>query len=309
MKHSSVISVLSTLIFSVIYFPSANFVVAVPIIEGKAADHSIREKSQINRKLTKKNNKKKKTKSTKSTKSSKSSKANGDFCAYKTQEDALLAFKAGITNDPNNTISNWVAGGSVCNGNTSNWSGITCVSDKVTKLELDTKYLSGTLSPLIGCLSDLTVLDLGVNDLSGSIPSSLGDLKALTTLELDDNDFSGQIPDTLGNLSNLMRLIMYSNNLNGILPVSLGNLSNLRILDVDDNNLSGTIPSSFGNLFMLEEFYFGGNNLVGSVPSEVCDLTELDTLWSDCTFDCICCDGCYSPTGVIVSLKNVTSHV
>ena len=76
--------------------------------------------------------KKKKKKS----KSSKSSKATGDtLCTNKSQEDALLAFKAGITSDPSNVMANWVAGGSVC---TSSWSGITCVGGLVTKLKLGT---------------------------------------------------------------------------------------------------------------------------------------------------------------------------
>ena len=79
----------------------------------------------------------KKKKKNKKTKSSKSSKATSDtLCTNKSQEDALLAFKAGITSDPNNVMADWVAGGSVCNGNKSDWNGITCVGDLVTKLEL-----------------------------------------------------------------------------------------------------------------------------------------------------------------------------
>jgi hypothetical protein len=132
MKRFSLVSVLSTFILPLIFL-SAIFVVAAPIIKGKAIDFSILEESQIDRKLKKGKKKKKKTKS------SKSSKETGDtLCADQSQEDALLAFKAGITGDPKNSIANWVAGGSVCNGNTSNWSGITCVSDQVTKLDLGT---------------------------------------------------------------------------------------------------------------------------------------------------------------------------
>jgi hypothetical protein len=130
MGLSSLISLLSTFIFSLI-FPSATLVVAAPIIKGKAIDFSILEKSQIDRKLKKKKKKK--------SKSSKSSKATSDtLCTNKSQEDALLAFKAGITSDPNNVMADWVAGGSVCNGNKSDWNGITCVGDLVTRLELGT---------------------------------------------------------------------------------------------------------------------------------------------------------------------------
>jgi hypothetical protein len=86
------------------------------------------------RELKKKKNKKKKTKSSKSSKGT----PVDTLCTNQSQEDALLAFKAGITSDPKNSTANWVAGGSVCNGNTSNWSGITCVGDQVTKLNLGT---------------------------------------------------------------------------------------------------------------------------------------------------------------------------
>lgn len=58
-------------------------------------------------------------------------------------------------------------------------------------------------------------------------------------------------------------------------------------------------------------FKIGQNNFVGSIPSGICDLTKeagvLGTMWSDCTFDCECCTGCYSPDGLIVSLTNVTN--
>ena len=130
MGLSSLISLLSTFIFSLI-FPSATLVVAAPIIKGKAIDFSILEKSQIDRKLKKKKKKNKKTKSSKSSKAT-----SDDLCTDQSQEDALLAFKVGITSDPNNVMADWVAGGSVCNGNKSDWNGITCVGDLVTRLEL-----------------------------------------------------------------------------------------------------------------------------------------------------------------------------
>jgi hypothetical protein len=80
-----------------------------------------------------------KKKKKKKSKSSKPNEGTGDtLCTNKSQEDALLAFKAGITSDPNNVMANWVAGGSVCNGSTSSWSGITCVGGLVTKLKLGT---------------------------------------------------------------------------------------------------------------------------------------------------------------------------
>jgi len=104
--------------------------------------------SKIETKIERDNKTKKKSKSKgksskstrKSSKSSKSSKGTpvDTLCTNKSEEDALLAFKAGITSDPKNVMSDWAAGGSVCNVNVSNWSGITCVGGQVTRLKLGT---------------------------------------------------------------------------------------------------------------------------------------------------------------------------
>ena len=129
---------------------------------------------------------------------SKSSKALTDQCAsIITQKDALLALKAGFANGYVE-LSNWVSTTEPCTEDTSNWSKISCNSDgKVTEIDLrkcnmfwisilfkcctmhckkemneissfdtlhtDNIYLTGTISPLIGCpttlVSTLTVLD------------------------------------------------------------------------------------------------------------------------------------------------------
>lgn len=265
----------------------------------KTIQRELRKKKK-NNKSNKSNKKKKAPKSLKSLKSPKSSKSSksSNLCEGTSQEDALLALKAGVTNDPKNFLSNWVAGGSVCTGNTANWKGITCVNDQVTELKIVNKDVNGTVSPLIGCLSNLTNLDLGLNLFRGEIPTTLGNLKQLNTLRLDENDFSGTIPETLGDLLSLEYLIMYANNFSGNVPAALGNLVNLIYLDLDFNNLSGMIPSSLGNLLKLRELYVGENNFIGSMPDEICDLKNgkgvLTELWTDCTIECKCCTACYS---------------
>ncbi|WCJ42469.1 Leucine-rich receptor-like protein kinase family protein [Euphorbia peplus] len=71
-----------------------------------------------------------------------------------TDEDALLALKAHITNDPRNLIaSNWSKDTSVCN-----WMGITCGvrHHRVREILLDNMTLTGTIPPKIGNLSVIT---------------------------------------------------------------------------------------------------------------------------------------------------------
>lgn len=280
---------MKTVLYNLMVFVLFSLSVTIGVNANDISDRKHHSKTiQRELKKKKKSGKKKKNKS-----SPKSSKKNLDPCFQVSQEDALLALKAGVTNDPKNFLSNWVAGGSVCTGNTSNWKGIRCENGQVTGLKIVSKDVNGIVSPLIGCLSTLTNLDLGLNLFRGEIPTTLGNLTQLNALKLDGNDFSGTIPDIFSELPSLTTLLLYSNNLTGEIPSSLGMASSLTVLDLDNNNLVGTIPSSLGNLTMLSELYMGENLLNGSMPAEVCSLSSLTVLFTSCSVDCGCCTGCY----------------
>ena len=79
------------------------------------------------------------------------------------------------------------------------WEGVTVgeAPRRVTELELPGRRLSGTISPDLGTLSELTHLDLRSNSFTGNIPRELGWLNALDDVMLSGNSLTGCIPIAL----------------------------------------------------------------------------------------------------------------
>ena len=145
-------------------------------------------------------------------------------------------------------------------------------------LSLGGNELSGSLPSWLGNLTNLQYLNLSGNELSGSLPSWLGNLTNLQLLYLGGNEFSGTLP-SLGNLTNLRSLWLHFNQLSGSLPSWLGNLTNLQELRLNENQFSGSLPSWLGNLTNLRNLSLGGNELSGSLPSSLGNLTNLQELY------------------------------
>jgi Leucine-rich repeat (LRR) protein len=106
------------------------------------------------------------------------------------------------------------------------WSGVTCASARVKRLELTGNGLTGTIPPAMGSLSELAGLALDLNDISGSLPTQLGRLSSLKSLFLYFNDFSGTIPPQLA-LPSATYLSMGYNYLSGTIPSSLVQMPSL----------------------------------------------------------------------------------
>ena len=130
---------------------------------------------------------------------------------------ALIAFYN--STDGDNWTNSWELADPI-----NTWRGITVASDRVTRIELNSNRLSGSIPSELGNLSELTSLTLNSNELSGSIPSELGNLIQLTSLELSNNFFT-ELPNLSG-LSNLTTFEVQTNYLDfeGILP-NIGRLS------------------------------------------------------------------------------------
>ena len=176
-----------------------------------------------------------------------------------------------------------------------NWSEDTAITEwdgvrlggtpqRVTRLYLARRGLTGTMPADLGSLSALTGLYLHRNELTGPIPPQLGELSSLVHLTLHRNRLSGAVPAALGDLTALTFLSLYGNNLVGAIPAELGSLSSLRWLYLHSNKsgdgggLSGPIPVAFGDLRNLERLLLYGNRLSGEIPAELGRLPNLKSL-------------------------------
>ena len=97
------------------------------------------------------------------------------------------------------------------------WDGVTTggTPSRVTKVELSSESLSGSIPAELGSLFELTHLDLSANSLTGDIPSELGWLYNLEEIRLSGNSLTGCIPITLkdvatNDLGSLNLLYCYS---------------------------------------------------------------------------------------------------
>ncbi|KAL7253371.1 hypothetical protein ACSBR1_007826 [Camellia fascicularis] len=189
-----------------------------------------------------------------------------------TDQLALLAFKARVIEDPLQVLSFWNATTHFCH-----WHGVTCGRrhQRVTKLDVGSQKLAGTVSPHIGNLSFLRALQLQNNSFSGAIPHEPGHLRRLKVLRLHNNSIIGNILATLSRCSKLIIFNIYNNMLVGRIPSELGALSRLEIIDIGSNNLIGLIPHFFGNFTSLQQLVASKNNLAGSIPDALCGLTSL----------------------------------
>ncbi|XP_031392069.1 probable LRR receptor-like serine/threonine-protein kinase At3g47570 [Punica granatum] len=191
-----------------------------------------------------------------------------------TDQLALLSFKS-VMVDQLGVLSSWSSSHHFCQ-----WFGVTCGRRhrRVTKLDLQSQELSGTISPHIGNLSFLRVLDLQNNSFHSRIPLEVGHLSRLLHLYLNNNSLSGPIPPSLSSCSNLLNISLHHNMLQGYVPANLSSLSKLRVLLLQNNGLSGEIPLSVGNFSSLEYLYLGFNKLRGAVPDTLGNLRNLKDL-------------------------------
>jgi Leucine rich repeat N-terminal domain len=188
-----------------------------------------------------------------------------------TDVHALLSFKSLIFDDPFGVFSSWNNTLPHCQ-----WPGVVCgrrQPDRVIAVVLDSKELSGHISPSLANLTFLQMLSLSNNKLTGSIPEELGHSSRLRFINLTMNFLDGSIPSTLGNCSNLEVLTLKSNNLGGNIPVNLANCKKLSIMSLRKNELVGSIHPEFGSLHQL-------SILVGFKQGKQREKTHNDFLFS-----------------------------
>ena len=146
---------------------------------------------------------------------------------------------------------------------------------KLTTVNLrENAGISGTISPRVSQLSDLSILQLGFTGLGGAIPDEMFLLTKLSEMNLENAQFAGTIPELFKNLN-----------------------STLMDLFLNDNSFTGSVPVAFDHLTALETLQIQGNELTGSISAQVCSerglrFQQLATLIVDCVITCTCCDNC-----------------
>ncbi|KAI3411636.1 Protein kinase domain-containing protein, partial [Psidium guajava] len=185
---------------------------------------------------------------------------------------ALLAFKNQISHDPFATLSNWNESVHFCR-----WNGVICGGrhERVVVLDLQSRNLTGTISPHIGNLTFVRQVNLRYNYFHGEIPKEMGRLYRLRAIGLTENLLHGEIPVNLAQCSELRILDLVANSLEGRIPPELGELNKLTGLGLAVNNLTGPIPKSLANLTLLSQFSLSENRLSGDIPKELGQLRQL----------------------------------
>ena len=146
--------------------------------------------------------------------------------------NALVAIYNASTGDVWNNNTNWLDNDKPI----SSWYGVTEINNRVSRLDLNTNQLQGTIPPEIGDLTFLDYLDLRSNFLNGNLPTELGNLQNATWFDFRFNQFEGSIPNSLTTIPNLFVFIVSNNNLSGDIPdFSNQALNNLDFLWVDNN--------------------------------------------------------------------------
>ncbi|KAK1416335.1 hypothetical protein QVD17_32124 [Tagetes erecta] len=178
-------------------------------------------------------------------------------CVISGDKEALLSLKSSI--DQTNILQ-W-EGTDFCK-----WEGVkSCFKNRVSKLVLENKKLSGTLdATIINQLDQIRVLSFKQNSIFGQIPN-LSHLTNLKSLYLSHNNFSGEFPASFATLHRLKTIVLSGNALFGHIPASLINLQRLHILYLDANNFTGKIPPFDQD--SLKHLNLSNNQLSGEIPA------------------------------------------
>ncbi|KAL6616609.1 hypothetical protein ACP70R_038879 [Stipagrostis hirtigluma subsp. patula] len=136
---------------------------------------------------------------------------------------------------------------------------------KITKLDLSSNLLTGSLPKSLLCNEFLIHLDVSSNSLSGQIPfSCLKEKRSSSPLlffNASCNHFSGNLDEFISNFTQLHSLDIHNNSLTGSLPSALSDLSSLNYLDLSSNGFHGTIPCGICNIYGLTFANFSGNHI------------------------------------------------
>ncbi|KAL4361734.1 hypothetical protein GQ457_04G003820 [Hibiscus cannabinus] len=184
----------------------------------------------------------------------------------------------GFSRSLESNIGGWNWNSSSC----CSFTGITCgnssvLNERVVRLELGNKRLTGTICDSLVGLGQLRILNLSHNFLHGSVPTNLFQFWNLEVLDLSDNQFVGSVP-TVIHLRSVKYLDLSKNSFSSFLGVEFcKSSSRIRYLNLADN-FFGEASLYLENCTSLRYVFLNGNGLSGTFPENLFLLQHLKVL-------------------------------
>ncbi|XP_030447823.1 receptor protein kinase TMK1-like [Syzygium oleosum] len=187
------------------------------------------------------------------------------------------------------------------------WTQVSCSDNRVTRIQIGNRGLTGTLPPVLGNLTSLVRFEVMTNKLTGALPSFAGlaqlqvlflnnnnfssippdffsGMSALQVVDLSYNDFaSWEIPDSLRNCTSLQNFTANGANVNGRIPdfINVENFPSMFELQLAFHNLEGGLPASFAGLPIQILWLNGksGNSKLNGTMDVIANMTQLAQVW------------------------------
>lgn len=158
------------------------------------------------------------------------------------------------------------------------WQNVTCSDSRVTRIQLQSHGLTGSLPKELVQLTALTDFYCSENFLDGDFPNMPSSLQ---NLYINKNNFSSMPSDFFDDMSNLLLVTIGDNPFTPWkIPTSLNKCLALKTFSANNASFVGQIPEIFGkdNFPSLVNLQLSYNHLEGNLPSSLAG-TSIETLW------------------------------
>ncbi|KAL4364188.1 hypothetical protein GQ457_04G010200 [Hibiscus cannabinus] len=161
-----------------------------------------------------------------------------------------------------------------------NWDHVACENNRVTRIQIPSQSVGGTLPADLKNLSELTIFEVMNNQIGGAIPSLAG-LSQLEVANFHTNNFSSFPPDFFTGLTSLTEVVLDYNSFEPWeIPESIKEATSLRTFSANGANIIGPFPTLFDSSTFpsLAELHLAMNKLEGGLPAELGG-TMIQSLW------------------------------
>ncbi|KAK4745557.1 hypothetical protein SAY87_011869 [Trapa incisa] len=160
------------------------------------------------------------------------------------------------------------------------WDKVGCLNGRVTRIQIGSQTISGTVPPDIQNLTSLQKFEVMNNQLTGALPSLAG-LSQLQVVLLHNNNFSSIPSDFFSGMASLQAIdLSYNPFLAWEIPESLISATALKNFSANGANVIGKIPDfiTANNFPGIVELHLAFNKLEGELPSGFIG-SPIQSLW------------------------------